>query len=309
MSEARLDKREPWSKFYWADWRANKELRLCGLAARGLWMEMLCLMHEATPYGHLLINGLIPTLQQLAVQVGAPAPAVRKAMLELETAGVATITEGVWISRRMMRDARRRAVNQANGSSGGNPKLKDKPADNQQTAKLDNQNATTRITEPDKPADKSHDARDPDARSQIPEARGGSKSSGLSIAAREAEPGDLVIPPILRAKTLHPQAMEILRGCVDASPDWIGFAGLKAMLETGATEVEILDACRAAADQKTSHPLRSWGYIASTVETNQTRKQAHDEAQQTETQRSQERVDRIVARRLARPEPGLVDGP
>jgi len=154
-----IDKREPWSKFYWADWRANKELRLCSLAARGLWMEMLCLMHEATPYGHLLINGKAPTLPQIAVQVGAPTGLVRKALDELEGAGVATIKDGVWISRRMVRDAHRRAVNQANGASGGNPRLLDKGSDNPPPPK------------PDNPTDKSRDARDREARSQRPDTR------------------------------------------------------------------------------------------------------------------------------------------
>jgi hypothetical protein len=44
-------------KFYPSDWRSDPMLRLCSLAARGLWMEMMCLMHEAEPYGSLLVNG------------------------------------------------------------------------------------------------------------------------------------------------------------------------------------------------------------------------------------------------------------
>ena len=46
-----------WFKFYPSDWRADPALRMCSIAARGLWMEMLCVMHEATPRGSLLING------------------------------------------------------------------------------------------------------------------------------------------------------------------------------------------------------------------------------------------------------------
>ena len=45
----------PWMKFYTADWRSDPALRMCSMAARGLWVEMICLMHEATPYGQLLI--------------------------------------------------------------------------------------------------------------------------------------------------------------------------------------------------------------------------------------------------------------
>jgi len=49
----------PWMKFYPADWRSDPMLRLCSLAARGLWAEMICLMHEAEPYGSLLVNGIL----------------------------------------------------------------------------------------------------------------------------------------------------------------------------------------------------------------------------------------------------------
>jgi len=186
------DKREPWSKFYWADWRANKELRLCSLSARGLWMEMLCLMHEADPYGHLLINGKPPSIQQLALQVAAPLPVVRKAMQELEAAGVATVKDGVWISRRMVRDAHRRAVNRINGENGGNPKLKDKPPLNPTPPKSDKRTEDVRITDPDKASDKPHDARDPEARSQKPEElENQSRFSSGSGGTPSARPGKI----------------------------------------------------------------------------------------------------------------------
>jgi hypothetical protein len=32
-----------WSKFYWSDWDGDMRLRLCSLAAQGLWMQMLCI--------------------------------------------------------------------------------------------------------------------------------------------------------------------------------------------------------------------------------------------------------------------------
>ncbi|HDA7904193.1 TPA: hypothetical protein O5V80_002738, partial [Staphylococcus aureus] len=60
----------PWMKFYPSDWRADPMLRLCSMAARGLWVEMLCIMHEATPYGTLLVNGRRLDKKQLAALVG-----------------------------------------------------------------------------------------------------------------------------------------------------------------------------------------------------------------------------------------------
>ena len=49
--------KRPWFKFYPSDWRADQALRSCSVAARGLWIECMCIMHEADPYGHLVVNG------------------------------------------------------------------------------------------------------------------------------------------------------------------------------------------------------------------------------------------------------------
>lgn len=98
----------PWIKFYPADWRSDPKLRMCSLAARGLWMEMLALMHEASPYGHLLISGRAPTDAQLAVLAGAPSDQIPDLLGELDAAGVFSRTrEGAIYSRRMVRDQKR----------------------------------------------------------------------------------------------------------------------------------------------------------------------------------------------------------
>ena len=114
----------PWMKFYPSDWRSDPRLRMCGLAARGLWIEMIGLMHEADPYGHLLVSGLCPTEAQLAVLVGAPPDQIPELIGELESAGVFSRTRaGVIFSRRMTRTAKKRAIAQKNGQKGGNPTL------------------------------------------------------------------------------------------------------------------------------------------------------------------------------------------
>lgn len=99
------DKRRPWSKFYWESWTGDRKLRSCGLSARGLWMEMLAVMHEATPYGHLLMAGNPLTVQQLANQAGCTLKECTRAIAELEAATVFSRTpDGVIYSRRMVRD-------------------------------------------------------------------------------------------------------------------------------------------------------------------------------------------------------------
>eukprot|EP01037_Dinobryon_pediforme_P020154 gene20154-20704_t len=95
----------PWMKFYPRDWRGDQALRVVSLAARGVWMECLCIMHEAKPYGHLLINGKPIGDDALARMVGAPADQVSAYMAELREAGVLSVTRnGVVFSRRMIKD-------------------------------------------------------------------------------------------------------------------------------------------------------------------------------------------------------------
>lgn len=114
----------PWMKFYPQDWRADERLRLCSLAARGLWMEMLAIMHRSERYGQLLISGHVPTDAQLAVQAGASPSEVSALLAELDSAGVFSRTaNGAIYSRRMTRDARKAKTARENGKSGGNPKL------------------------------------------------------------------------------------------------------------------------------------------------------------------------------------------
>jgi hypothetical protein len=92
---------------------------------------MMAIMHEAKPYGHLIIARKPATLDDvapLAMQVAAPIADVRKAILELRDADVFSVGDGgVIFSRRMIRDEERRQRNAQNGKLGGNPKIKQSP--------------------------------------------------------------------------------------------------------------------------------------------------------------------------------------
>jgi hypothetical protein len=115
----------PWLKFYPSDWRADPALRMCSLASRGLWMEMLCLMHEATLRGSLLINGQAVTDKQLASLCGVSSRDVTTCLEQLESAGVFSREDnGTIFSRRMRRDDEKAERDKANGKGGGNPILK-----------------------------------------------------------------------------------------------------------------------------------------------------------------------------------------
>lgn len=111
--------KKPWFKFYPTDWASDQQLRICSLAARGLWIECMGLMHRADPYGHLLVNGQKPSVDQLAVLVGAAVDQIPGLLDELEKAGVYSMTRtGVIYSRRMTRDEKRRKDGLKSAESG-----------------------------------------------------------------------------------------------------------------------------------------------------------------------------------------------
>lgn len=118
---------QPFIKWYPTDWRADPKLRMCSLAARGLWIELIGYMHEGEPYGHLTINGISPVMDDIAALVGRPLAEVRKAMGELEQRQVYSVDEQQrMFSRRMVRDKAKAEKDRENGKGGGNPGLKGK---------------------------------------------------------------------------------------------------------------------------------------------------------------------------------------
>lgn len=99
---------QPWLKFYPRDWRGDQALRAVSIAARGLWMECLCIMHTGTPYGHLTLNGRPVDIPTLARMVGIDSSEAQTLMDELIAAGVCKVKRGgVMFSKRMVKDASR----------------------------------------------------------------------------------------------------------------------------------------------------------------------------------------------------------
>lgn len=108
-------KRLPWMRFYPRDWKSDDELRSCSFAARGLWMELICVMHGADPTGYLLVKGKRPTLEQIAKMTGGNAKECKVLLAELEAADVYSRTEnGTIFSRKMVRNSRVSETNSEN---------------------------------------------------------------------------------------------------------------------------------------------------------------------------------------------------
>ena len=116
--------KRPSFQFYPADWLRDTALRTCSVGARGLWIDMICFMHEGTPYGHLKVGNKVILSSNLARMVGETIDTVDEWLDELKQAGVyETTEEGVIYSRRMIRDENLRQIRAAGGVKGGNPAL------------------------------------------------------------------------------------------------------------------------------------------------------------------------------------------
>lgn len=111
--------KRPSFQFYPSDWRKDMALQSCSVAARGLWVDMLCIAHECEPYGHLTVNGRPMTAAQVGRHTGLTERECVKLIAELEDAGVFSRTDdGAIYSRRMVADEDLRQ-RRAKGGEGG----------------------------------------------------------------------------------------------------------------------------------------------------------------------------------------------
>lgn len=113
-----------WAKFFWSDWDTDQGLKQCSLAAQGLWMRMLCICANGDPHGYLTIAGNPLDVRGVAQGVGIPETEAETLMAELDRWGVYSVdSRGRIFSRRMVKEAQRRAKLKKNGEKGGNPNL------------------------------------------------------------------------------------------------------------------------------------------------------------------------------------------
>jgi uncharacterized phage protein (TIGR02220 family) len=116
--------KRPSFQFYPGDWLNDAPLRMVSIGARGLWIDMLCIMHQGSDYGHLKVNGKVILPANLARMTGTTSKECEGYLDELESAGVfSRDDEGCIFSRRMIRDEKTREARAAGGFKGGNPAL------------------------------------------------------------------------------------------------------------------------------------------------------------------------------------------
>lgn len=84
---------------------------------------MICIMHEADPYGHLVIAGKALSPSALARLVREKEHLVARMLGELRDAGVYETVGKTIVSKRMVRDEQIRKARATGGRLGGNPAL------------------------------------------------------------------------------------------------------------------------------------------------------------------------------------------
>lgn len=118
----------PWLKWWVSDWLGDMNLRLCSRAAKGLWADMRCLMHQSTPYGHLISTAGQPLdAAALCSMLGGTPTEIGALLDELEKHNVFSRTsQGVIFCRRLVHDAHIHEVRADAGSRGGKKAAKKK---------------------------------------------------------------------------------------------------------------------------------------------------------------------------------------
>lgn len=125
--------------FYVRDWISDDDLQACSLAARGMWIDMICLMHLSGIRGKLVFsNGKPWTDKQIVDRVTCPdtEEARYAALAELRERGVArTDADGATYNSRMVRDEHIRQVRSEAGSHGGKQNVSKTQANRQAKSK------------------------------------------------------------------------------------------------------------------------------------------------------------------------------
>lgn len=133
----------PSFQFYPGDHLRDPAIRGLSLAARGLWIDMLCLMHQSDRRGYLEFKGGGPIQpDRLAIMVGGEVNQVVNLLDEMRLTGVFSEDNGTIYSRRMVKDEKLSQIRRESGKQGGNPHLL-------------NQKPTTRLNQKSTPSSSS----------------------------------------------------------------------------------------------------------------------------------------------------------
>lgn len=119
------DEKLPSMQYYPNDWRSDAGVQSLDYFTRGVWHEILCIMHVSDTRGRLTLNNKKMPIEALAMALGLSIQITESAVNKILEYGVASQDQdGVVYCRRMVRDEHARQQHRAAGAFGGNPNFK-----------------------------------------------------------------------------------------------------------------------------------------------------------------------------------------
>lgn len=113
------------TRFFWPDWMSATDLRACGYAARGLWIDMLCIAgsNKGKEHGFVMLNGRPLGAADLAKVTGGSIQEIEALLAELEHNGVfSRDRRGAIYCRRMVRAGKYQTNGRLGAVPAGSPK-------------------------------------------------------------------------------------------------------------------------------------------------------------------------------------------
>lgn len=136
--------KRPSFQFYPGDWRRDPGVQALTFHDRGVWIELLCIMHESSERGFLILNGKPMSEDTIARVLGLDKQILTTTLSTLLDFGVIRLREsdGSYYSKRMVEDEKLTEIRRQAGKQGGNPVLL-------------NQKSTTRLKQKSTPSSSS----------------------------------------------------------------------------------------------------------------------------------------------------------
>jgi len=122
---SKLKSKQDSFQFVPSDWMGDRLLRLCSLETRGLWIDILCVMHMSEERGYLTLKGEILDEKMLQKMLNVSTKKFQFCFQELVHFEIIKKDEkGRYFSKSMVENERISKKRRASGKLGGNPKLK-----------------------------------------------------------------------------------------------------------------------------------------------------------------------------------------
>ena len=115
----------PALQWYPGDWRKDPGIQALSYEERGVWFELLMLMHDCDDRGKLILNGNPITNHRLGIMLRLTEDEISQHISQFISLGVASVCEttGAVMCRRMVRDEDKRKKLSGYGRLGGNPEF------------------------------------------------------------------------------------------------------------------------------------------------------------------------------------------